>query len=341
MGPRPLVYTSDDRSILLPYYRRRLVEPLLGFLPPTLSPNTITHVGHLVHLVGVALLLTLQPKSGWPYLVATLCLTLYVWCDNADGAHARRTGQCSPLGEFLDHGLDQLNTVYIALLTAMALDPSPLWWVAIAILIPGAAVVAYWEQSNTGVFRLGLLNQVESSIVLSSALLTTAALGQDFWDRELAPGVPLSLPLLVWTAVTILFGMARGIVIVARRASPFATLPIMAFLGLHGAVFLAAHAHAITPMAAVAIATAANVSLGTRMLAQRLREEAPRTEAAVVGWLFTVSGALAWQLVTRPSEPPSASLSMALAVMACLHFGLQSLADARSGLSLVRAHAVK
>ena len=73
----------------------------------------------------------------------------------------------------------------------------------------------------------------------------------------------------------------------------------MAFLGLHGAVFLAASAHAITPMAAVAIVTAANVSLGTRMLAQRLREEAPRTEPAVVGWLLTVSGALAWQLTGR------------------------------------------
>ena len=57
-----------------------------------------------------------------------------------------------PIGEFLDHGLDKLNTVYIGLSDGVWRSARPpIWWVVITLLIPGAAGVAYWEQSNTGV----------------------------------------------------------------------------------------------------------------------------------------------------------------------------------------------
>ena len=135
-----------------------------------MNPNSITHAGHLLNLAGTALLIGLWPERGWAFVAAALMLHVYMWCDNADGAHARRTNQCSAFGEFLDHGLDQLNTVYIGYLTAMALGAPPIWWVVIALIIPGAGAVTYWEQSRTGVFRLGLLNQVESLSVLSFAL---------------------------------------------------------------------------------------------------------------------------------------------------------------------------
>src|SRR5260221_5390951 len=102
---RSLVYEVEDRSILLPLYRSLFVTPLLPVLPPRLSPNAITHAGHLCNLAGTLVLLALWPERGWPYLAAALGLHLYNWCDNADGAHARRTGQTSATGEFLDHGL--------------------------------------------------------------------------------------------------------------------------------------------------------------------------------------------------------------------------------------------
>src|SRR6185295_18377168 len=148
-----------------------------------LNPNTITHVGHLINFGGTVLLLALWPKRGWPFLTAMLMLQIYMWCDNADGAHARRTNQCSAFGEFLDHGLDQLNTVYIAYLTCMALGVSPIWWVVISIIIPAAGAITYWEQSETGVFRLGMLNQVESLSVLSLALTTSGIFGQAIFDQ--------------------------------------------------------------------------------------------------------------------------------------------------------------
>src|SRR4051794_25412101 len=134
MSSGALVYRVEDRSILLPYYQRFLVKPLLPFLPASLNPNTITHAGHLLNLAASVLLIAMWPKRGWPLIVAAVLLHLYVWCDNADGMHARRTNQCSPLGEFLDHGLDQLNTVYIGFLSAFAVGVTPIWWVTITLI---------------------------------------------------------------------------------------------------------------------------------------------------------------------------------------------------------------
>jgi len=34
---------------------------------------------------------------------------IYASLDAIDGKHARRTGQCGPLGELFDHGCDALN----------------------------------------------------------------------------------------------------------------------------------------------------------------------------------------------------------------------------------------
>ena len=83
-----------------------------------------------MNLLGVAVLLLARPHRGALFALPAVTLPVPVWCDNADGGHARRTGQCSPRGEFLDHGLETLNVVYIALLTCLALGVSPGWFVA-------------------------------------------------------------------------------------------------------------------------------------------------------------------------------------------------------------------
>ena len=46
---KALVYKADDRSILLPYYKRFLIEPTLPFIPARLHPNVITHLS-LIHI---------------------------------------------------------------------------------------------------------------------------------------------------------------------------------------------------------------------------------------------------------------------------------------------------
>lgn len=320
MASGKLVYKVDDRSILLPYYRRFLVDPLLPLIPARVNPNSITHAGHLINLLGTVLLIGLWPDHGWPYIAAMLMLQVYMWCDNADGSHARRTNQCSAFGEFLDHGLDQLNTVYIAYLTAMALGVPPIWWVIIAFIIPGAGAVTYWEQSQTGIFRLGLLNQVESLTVLSIALTLRGIFGRDFWTSHALFGITIQLGMLLWSSSTIVFGMFRALYRVGQARGALAVLPILGMLGFGAAVILAARFEAISTITAVTLCTGLNVYFGMRMLAHRLHGEEPRIELVLVlGTAFLA--ALVGMRLAGMSVSPAVGLGfagIAVAIFAAL-----------------------
>jgi phosphatidylglycerophosphate synthase len=330
MASGSLVYKVDDRSILLPYYRRFVVDPLLPFIPARVNPNTITHAGHLLNLAGTALLVGLWPDRGWPYVAAMILLQIYLWCDNADGAHARRTGQCSAFGEFLDHGLDQLNTVYIGYLTAMALGVPPIWWVVLALIIPGAGAVTYWEQSETGIFRLGLLNQVESLLVLSIVLTMSAVFGRYVWTGwSLFGVVTVQKAILLWSTSTILFGKVRAMIRVWKARGPAAVVPIIALLAFGGAIVLAHYYGALSDIAGVTLATGANVFVGMRMLANRLHGESPR-----IGRLPIVTAAILFAMTasSRFGLGPSPQVSLALAVIGCGIFGIYAIGDTRRSI---------
>ena len=278
-----LDYKVVDRSILLPYYKRLLIAPLIPHLPRTLDPNAITHAGHVLNLAGTVLLWVIGIDQPWACITAAIGLQAYLWCDNADGAHARATGQTSTYGEFLDHGLDQLNTTYIGCLTALALNASPVWFVATVLLTSGAAAVTYWEQSVTGVFRLGLLNQVESLIALTLALVVAAIFGPTVWETELVSGMTLQHALLLWMVVTILVGAGRALGRVAAEQGPLATTPIAQFIGLSALVVGAAVSGAVHWWIALAVAAALNIYYGMRMLALRLARLQPGIEPIVLG----------------------------------------------------------
>jgi phosphatidylglycerophosphate synthase len=283
-----------------------------------------------VNLTGTALLIALWPGRGWPFVVAMLALQFYMWCDNADGSHARRTNQCSAFGEFLDHGLDQLNTVYIGYLTAMSLGAPPIWWVILALIIPGAGAVTYWEQSQTGVFRLGLLNQVESLSVLSGALVMSAVYGNHGWTSwSLFGVVSLQKAMLLWSTSTILFGMVRSMIRVAQARGMVSIVPIVALLAFGGAVVLATYHDALSTIAGVTLATGANVYVGMRMLANRLHGETPR-----LGRLLTAVAAVVFAMAasSRYGLAPSPPIGLALAVFGCGVFGLRAIGDTRRSI---------
>jgi phosphatidylglycerophosphate synthase len=253
-----------------------------------------------------------------------------MWCDNADGAHARRTNQCSAFGEFLDHGLDQLNTVYIAYLTAMALGLSPVWWVIIAFIIPGAGAVTYWEQSQTGIFRLGLLNQVESLTVLSTALTISAFLGTSWWQKTSLFGIcSIQTAILAWSASTILFGKVRSMFRVAQARGFAAVLPVACLLAFGGAIVLADALGAINTITAVALCTGANVYFGMRMLSHRLHGENPRIEGALVAGTVALLALIAW---ARLGNSVSASVNVGLAIVVCGVFGVYAIGDTRRSI---------
>ncbi len=330
MATGTLVYKVDDRSILLPAYRRFVVDPFLRFIPSSVNPNSITHAGHLLNLTGTVLLVALWPERGWPFLVAMVLLQAYMWCDNADGAHARRTNQCSALGEFLDHGLDQLNTVYIGYLTAMALGVPPIWWVIIALIIPGAGAITYWEQSQTGVFRLGLLNQVESLTVLSIALTMSAVYGNDGWTQWSLFGViSVQKAMLLWSTSTILFGKVRSMIRVAGARGPMAVLPAVGLLAFGGATVLAAYYGVISTITGVTLATGVNVYFGMRMLRNRLEGEAPRLAGVLVAATAVLLALVAW---SRYGAAPSPLVGLGLAVLVSGVFAVNAIGDTRRSI---------
>ena len=323
-------YRVDDRSILLPYYKRFVIEPTLPLIPARVHPNAITHAGHLVCLAGAALLVAAQPPRAWAFVAAAALLQGYVWCDNADGGHARRTGQTSATGEFLDHGLDIVNTVYVALMTMCALRSSPAYAVGLAVLVPAATSLTCWEQAETGTFHLGVLNQIESLAVLSATLLVAAAWGPDVFHRAHLGPVTAWHALHLWPFATITYGLLRGLQRVARGGRPLA--PALALLAALAAVGVAGARGDVAPAVAVALAFGVNVYFAARMLARRFRRE-PAQADPLVGLTLVVVGGISLARAAGPHLPPALLAALALALVLAL--ALSSLGAAREGYARV------
>ena len=330
MGEAGLVYTVKDRSVLLPHYKRFAVEPLIRFIPRSVDPNSITHIGHLICLVGVSILLafgtSVTASIRLPFIAAVVCLQLYNWCDNADGAHARRTGRTSAMGELLDHGLDMLNTTYIAYAAAISISAPPAWWVGIALVVPAACATTYWEQAETGLFSLGLLNQIESVMLLSTVLLISAIFGFDAWTYVHVGPVTAQLTVMGFVCATAAFTIFSNATRVVARLGASA-LPRIAPLVLFDLGVLAAMlVGALSPVAAVIVGTAGNVFFGLRSLAMRTAGERPVVEKGLVVGVLLVLGLIVWKLT---GQPIGHSVDWVASVAATLFFGAFAVANAR------------
>ena len=328
----PLVYTVEDRSVLTPVYRRFVVTPFLRFIPAHVDPNAITHIGHILNLLGMATLVCIWPTSGWPYVAAAIGVHLYNWCDNADGAHARRTGQCSAKGEFLDHGLDMLNTTYIAFMSAVGVGAPAMWWIAIVVVMCGAACATYWEQAETGVFHLGAVNQIESVFLLSAVLMTTAIFGHDVWDRVTVG--PITLRVIVMAGVTSLVsvGIFHGMGRVVALRGVARVLPYVPLVLFDVAMAIAMAVGAMAPLAAIIVVTTGNVYFGLRMLSMRLAEERPRVELGLVVASLFIGALIVWRLGGRPVGIVT---DVSYASVALVVFGGLALLNARDGVRRV------
>lgn len=328
MADAGLVYTVRDRSVLLPVYKRYLVEPAIRFLPSRLDPNAITHLGHAINLIGVVILLASVGSSSIriPFLLGIACLQAYNWCDNADGAHARRIGRCSAMGELLDHGLDMLNTTYIAYAAAISIHAPPAWWVGIALVVPAACAVTYWEQAETGLFNLGLLNQIESVMLLSSVLLISALWGFDVWDRVHVGPLTARLTVMGFVCATATVGIVHNVWRVAKSKGPRSLARIAPLILFDFGVLAAVLVGAMSPVAAVIVGTAGNVFFGLRCLAMRTAGERTIVETGIVMGGVMVVGLVLWKIA---GNPIASSVDVVASVAATVFFGAFALANAR------------
>jgi phosphatidylglycerophosphate synthase len=189
MSDPKYAYESAQESILLPYYKRLVWNTILDWLPAWLSPNAMTVISTACCLSSflLAALLGTHPAA----LVAAAFLVLvYLTLDNLDGAHARRIGRSTRLGEFLDHWLDTLNNGFVVLGACMAAGlPNGL---TLAVLSAGtlAFYSVQWELRQTGVFRMGRVADIEGNTTVALLYLSLAVLGRDFFHSAPIPGLP-------------------------------------------------------------------------------------------------------------------------------------------------------
>ncbi|CAD7940460.1 unnamed protein product [Amoebophrya sp. A120] len=139
-----------------------------SFLPASVSPNLVTFAGFLVMLSGFVVMLvvhvtseTISPEARWAgHIYSAVAILVYQTCDAADGKHARRTGQSTPLGALFDHGCDAVVVCLNGLICVLCAhepfmpenysDRSFCGWLNF-LLVPYAMFAAQWEHYHTGI----------------------------------------------------------------------------------------------------------------------------------------------------------------------------------------------
>lgn len=82
--------------------------------PDWLAPNVITLAGLIVPIIQLVTIAYFSPNftgvlPNWVLFINALSNFWYMTLDATDGKQARRTDNCSPLGQILDHNLDQFT----------------------------------------------------------------------------------------------------------------------------------------------------------------------------------------------------------------------------------------
>jgi ubiquinone biosynthesis protein COQ4 len=179
----PHAYRVEDASLLLGLYKRVLWDRLTAKLPRALDPNVLTIASQISAVLAAASCAAALAFGPLFFALSAVCLMSCLTLDNIDGAHARLTGQCSALGEFLDHGLDGLAATSTLVTTCLLLRvEGPLMVVVCALGAVGFATT-FWEQFRTGVLRLPRVSPTEGLTLLAAWELCAAVLGDPSWLR--------------------------------------------------------------------------------------------------------------------------------------------------------------
>ncbi len=103
-------YQTKDYSLITPFFRTKIVTPLMRFIPWGLPANIITVISNLFMFASVILPFVLEPSENkFLYIIIPIFVIIYAIGDHIDGMQAKRTGTSSALGEFFDHYLDIFN----------------------------------------------------------------------------------------------------------------------------------------------------------------------------------------------------------------------------------------
>lgn len=172
-------YVCEDRSLLTPFFRRWVWEPAMALVPTSVSPNSLSILGNVCSVCALAILLVIKPEQQVLFVFPALLIFAYLCLDNMDGMHARRTGQSSPLGEFIDHWFDGFNSNFLVFgLYYSARMPAEIILGLLAVTNL-AYFATFWEQRHTGRLHFGRGAQVEGVTAILIVYLGIALLGHE------------------------------------------------------------------------------------------------------------------------------------------------------------------
>src|SRR5262245_1394546 len=174
---------------------RTLLSPIVEMLAQTgITPTALTLFGLALHVVcGIVVALGMLAAGGFLLLVAAVC-------DGLDGALARRTGQVSRFGAFLDSTVDRIDeTMVLGGIAAYFLlrgDTNAMVWNVVALLgLAGSLITSYTRARAEGLgleCKVGVFERPERVVLTVLGLL----LG----SRVLGPAIGL-LAFLSWITV--------------------------------------------------------------------------------------------------------------------------------------------
>lgn len=181
-------YQVRDNSILTPPLKRFFWGPIIPRIPDHFSANTLTIMGTVLSASAYAMT-ALVPATRVTCAVAALLVFAYLTLDNLDGAHARRTGTSSPLGEFLDHWLDSLNLSFLfagCIHTWQITDDRAVIVMMVAVL---SYTMTFWEQKVAGRIHMAMVGNVEGIVAVVLFYVLGAIFGPEtLIKRELIFG---------------------------------------------------------------------------------------------------------------------------------------------------------
>jgi ethanolaminephosphotransferase len=111
------------------------------------------------------------------WFLSWFSLFWYQTIDAIDGKQARRTDNCSPLGQLLDHNLDQISfTIFMCMACALLQTGGNIW--IILAITPGVMAAHYsieYRTHFTGIHYtvVGMIGATEQLCIFMTATLVT------------------------------------------------------------------------------------------------------------------------------------------------------------------------
>jgi phosphatidylglycerophosphate synthase len=156
-------------------------------LPRRLHPNIVTFVGFLPMASSYGFAWYASPNMDiptprWLCFYMAFSLFLYQTLDALDGKQARRIGQCTPLGQLFDHGVDFMACLsHHSTANAVFLTGASSWTLGGLAVLQTSFFLAQWQEHYTGVLytSFGPVGVTETQYALMALASFAGILGPD------------------------------------------------------------------------------------------------------------------------------------------------------------------